>query len=88
MPGAPGCQDIGTTRCKLVTPSEATLREATGAFPDLPARYPTRAVRDSGGEWAELGGGRRCLGAPRRQDIGWNSDEAQARLHALAFAAA
>jgi hypothetical protein len=42
MPGTPRCQDIGTTRCKLVTPSEATLREATGAFPDLPARYPTR----------------------------------------------
>jgi len=83
MPGAPGCQDIGTTRCKLVTPSEATLREATGAFPDVPACCPTYAARDSGGEWAEG-----MPGAPRRQDIGWNSDEAQARLHALAFAAA
>ena len=44
IPGAPGCQDIGTTRCKLVTPSEATLREATGAFPDVPACW-TRTIR-------------------------------------------
>jgi hypothetical protein len=29
-----------------------------------------------------------CLGRLGAKDIGWNSDEAQARLHALAFAAA
>ena len=33
----------------LLTPSEATVlmtpTEGTGAFPDLPARYPTRAAR-------------------------------------------
>jgi hypothetical protein len=54
-----------------------------GSYRGLPACCPTCAARDSGGEWAEGD-----AGAPGRQDIGWNSDEAQARLHALAFAAA
>ena len=49
--GAPGCQGIGTTGCKLVTPSDATMLVTSmtpmqssrlSAVPDLPVRYPTR----------------------------------------------
>ena len=49
--GAPGLQDIGRARPKLLTPNEAA---GTGAFPERPARYPTRRQRAS-----RAGGSRR-----------------------------